>query len=354
MNLTERIKAKALELGYEDVGICSAVQFTSYAEKLRNRTETYDFYLHAVPDPLACANPSQYSPCVKSLISLAAGFGQYDYPESLQRHIGRAYLSRNYTPRKGSEQKAREKLFMDYLEAQGCHVIRGILLPDREVAVRAGIATFGNNNFAFTERSGSFVIFRTIAVDQVLNYDKSNEGNNPCPPGCHLCMDSCPTGAIVRKGELNPRKCISFNNWMTQEGYVYNVGNEIPTEMREKIGLHIHGCDICQEVCPRNAKILKKERQKDPFIELLAEKLSLEDALIMDETYYHQWIEPIMYNYIRDVRYFKRNVAIAMGNSGEKKYQKPLKKAAETEESYVCDYINWALEQIEEKQKQKK
>jgi epoxyqueuosine reductase len=146
-----------------------------------------------------------------------------------------------------------------------------VKIPEREAAARVGIATFGENNFAYIEEAGSFVIFTSVLVDTELDYDTPTV-KRPCPPNCHLCIESCPTGAIIRPGELEPRKCISFNNWFTQDGFAYNVTTHIPHEIREKMGVHIHGCDVCQEVCPRNRKVLSEASFKDNFLERLAGK----------------------------------------------------------------------------------
>ena len=86
-----------------------------------------------------------------------------------------------------------------------------------------------------------------------------------CPEGCSACMKACPTQAIYEPQKLNPRKCISFNNWWTQDGRP-KVTSRIPPEIREKIGTRVHGCDVCQEVCPRNQARLKANLPKDDFL----------------------------------------------------------------------------------------
>lgn len=60
---------------------------------------------------------------------------------------------------------------------------------------------------------------------------------------CTLCIDVCPTGAIVAPGQLNSQRCIAF---LTQtKGF-------LPDEFRAKIGNRLYGCDTCQTVCPKN------------------------------------------------------------------------------------------------------
>ena len=85
MTLTEKIKSKALELGYIDVGVCSADEFTEYIDELGSRTDTYDFYISNARSPLTGAAPKKTNPEAKSIISLAYGFSHIAFPEKLIR-----------------------------------------------------------------------------------------------------------------------------------------------------------------------------------------------------------------------------------------------------------------------------
>ena len=111
------------------------------------------------------------------------------------------------------------------------------------------------NCFAFTPDSGSFIVLSSFVVDVELDHDEPTYDVH-CPPKCTACIDACPTGAIYEPLKMNPRRCIAFNTFWAQDG-VPGSASHIPPEIREKMGSWIHGCDICQEACPRNRPKLK-------------------------------------------------------------------------------------------------
>lgn len=135
---------------------------------------------------------------------------------------------------------------------------------------------------------------RAFLVDQELVYDEPTVECG-CPPNCHLCIDSCPTEALYAPGKLKPEKCLLYN----QMRGTYNM------EVRDKAGTSIHGCDICQAVCPRNKKVAAQANRRDYFLELLAEDFDLEKVLLLTPDYYEKVIYPIAYNYIRKLELFR-------------------------------------------------
>jgi epoxyqueuosine reductase len=113
-------------------------------------------------------------------------------------------------------------------------------LSDRDVAERAGIGWSGKNCSIITPEFGSFVYLGEMITNIPFEPDLPIE--DQCGD-CTLCLDACPTGALVQGGQINAQRCVAF---LTQtKGF-------LPDEFREKIGNRVYGCDSCQTACPKN------------------------------------------------------------------------------------------------------
>ncbi len=117
-------------------------------------------------------------------------------------------------------------------------------LVDREVAYRAGLGFYGKNCSIIAPSLGSGIFLGEMLVnielepDSVLDMDCGE---------CGICLEKCPTGALVKPYTLDVARCISY---LTQKKGI------IPRELRSRIGVHIYGCDRCQRYCPYNNKAL--------------------------------------------------------------------------------------------------
>ena len=344
MSLTRDVKDFALDIGYSQVGITSADDFSDFIDEVQSRGSLYDFYVEDPRKFLTGAQPKKCMPEAKSIISVVWDYAQKGFPEPLLGKIGRIYQARCYNAPPHRINGARYKLLSDFLEKNGCQIGRGFLIPERRAAARAGVTTFGKNNFAYAKNTGSFILLSSIVVDKELEYD-SPTYEIKCPKDCTACMDACPTGAIYEPLKLDPRRCIAFNAWWTQDGRPC-VTSYIPPEIREKMGTRVHGCDVCQEACPRNSAKLKAKLPQDPFLVQLAEDFSLLKMLEMPDQFYEKTVHPIMYNYISDKKYFQRNAAIALGNTGLAEHIPVLDQAMDNPEELVRGYAAWGLGRI--------
>jgi epoxyqueuosine reductase len=207
---------------------------------------------------------------------------------------------------------------------------------DRAAARRAGIGWFGKNTMIITRRRyGSWVFLGEILTDLALPPDRPAHGN--CGR-CRICLDACPTGAIVAPYVVDARRCISY---LTIEHR-----GPIPRELRPQIGDHIFGCDICQAVCPHNVKTAARmhpEFAPRPGVGARPDLLSLLN-ISEDEFRVRFRGSPVKRTKRQGLR---RNVAVALGNLGDQAAVPALLHAlADETDALVRGHAAWALGRI--------
>lgn len=340
MSLTQRIREFALDLGFSRIGIIPYQKFEDYWAEVASRGNHYAWLDDTMRLRLANNNPRNPDTFAQSVICLVVDFSRTSYPESLVGKVGRAYQSRCYLPPEHRTNGARTALFRSYLRECGCDCESDVCLPDRWIGAMSGATTYGKNTLAYSEEGGSFIILKTVVVDRELEYD-SGGLETRCPEGCRRCLDACPTGALYQPFKMNPFRCISFNTFgrATPNGH-------IPVDIREKMGSVIHGCDICQQVCPQNQAGLRRTSPQDPFLEILAADFTLVKLLHLTDDFYQTRVNPIMYNYIRELWLFQRNAAVAIGNSGDDSLVPELIEELNHPQDAVRSHVAWALGKI--------
>ena len=114
---------------------------------------------------------------------------------------------------------------------------------ERYWAKQAGLGWIGKNTNLIHPQLGSFCFIGELLLNVELDYNTplSDRCGN-----CSLCIEHCPTAALVAPGELDARKCLSYLT-IEQKG-------DIPAEYQEKMNNCVFGCDSCQDICPWNRK----------------------------------------------------------------------------------------------------
>jgi len=166
------------------------------------------------------------------------------------------------------------------------------------------------------------------------------EPDSPPPDRCGTCtrcIDACPTAAIVPEGggyALDSRLCISY--------FTIELRSAFPPRRRAEIGNHVFGCDICQDVCPWNAR---SPITAEPAFAAEHFTPALEKLADLTEDEFRELFRS---SPVRRARYtgFLRNVAVAMGNARSERFREPLQKLAESSEPLVAEHAHWALEQL--------
>lgn len=180
-------------------------------------------------------------------------------------------------------------------------------LVDRAVAERAGIGWIGKNCSVISPTRGSWIFLGEMITN--IPFPPDTPVTDQCGE-CTLCLDACPTGALVGPGQLDAQKCISF---LTQTKHV------IEDKWKTKIGNRLYGCDTCQIVCPKNKGLNwthQAEFEPDPELvkPLLLPLLEMSNKQFK-ETYGHTaaaWRgkTPIQRNAILALGHFKETQAI--------------------------------------------
>lgn len=216
-------------------------------------------------------------------------------------------------------------------------------LLERMYAKYAGIGWSGKNTCIINQQKGSWLFLGAIltAID-------IEDGTHcaPLPPpdrcgSCTRCIDSCPTQAIVAPGNLDARRCIAY---LTIE-----KRGDIPAEFRDAMGIHVFGCDICQDVCPWNKPIKAGSRPASPVLEFQPREglcnPDLKWLASLDEAGFR---EVFRGSPVKRAKYsgLKRNVAVAMGNSGISDFIPDLERLAADPDPVVAQHAQWALEKL--------
>jgi epoxyqueuosine reductase len=333
----EDIIKKALELGFQDVGFTTAEPFESQKEILESRKEDYAF-LFSKLDLQNGIDPGKLLPDAKSIIVLVSGYFDEAFSRSMEVHFGRCYHDDDRKTKTGRSK--RITAFCDFLKEHGIAYTLPGNMPHRLSAARAGLGTFGKNNFFYSNKvsaGSSWVVPLAIVVDQECAPDKPSIEVG-CPEWCrNTCIAACPTRAIKGPNRLDPSLCISFLSYYAEE--------ITPPALREPMGGWVFGCDHCQNVCPRNAPALARNLPMNLRAAAKSEDFDLTKLLHMDKEYFETRIRPHMF-YIttKNMWLWKMNVARAMGNSVNPDYVPELIRAyAENEDDRVKGMIAWSL-----------
>jgi epoxyqueuosine reductase len=208
-------------------------------------------------------------------------------------------------------------------------------LLERSLARQAGLGWIGKNTCLIHEGQGSWFFLGEILMDAPVDWFELADGPPPDRCGtCRRCIDACPTEALVPvegRWELESARCISY---LTIEA------RHLPAEdMREAVGNHVFGCDICQDVCPWNRRALVTDDEAFAPVEVAP---ALEElAALSPEEFRRRFRQTPVWR--TKHRGLLRNVAIAMGNSGEARFTEQLRLLAGHEDADVAAAAAWAL-----------
>jgi epoxyqueuosine reductase len=210
-------------------------------------------------------------------------------------------------------------------------------VQERVYAQNAGLGWIGKNTCLINPELGSWMFLSEIICNLPLEPDSPSL--DQCGT-CTLCLDACPTGALVDSHVLDSTRCLSY---LTIE-----LKGSIPHAHRDSLGEHAYGCDICQEVCPWNLstatavtdggewqprggldrpRLLELWNRSDDDLRVLLKGSAMKRA---------------------GVKRLRRNLAVAIGNSGDVAAIDALVNHREPTcvEPLVAEHVAWAIEKL--------
>lgn len=254
MSIAEKIKQKALELGFDLVGITTAAPVAGERSKAFNK-----WLVDCCPPNLQYLKnnldkrfePAKLLPNAKSVIVAAINYKTPSAIFSPAFYAGLKELTGKVASYAGYEDyhtfiknklcSLAEFIKTNVTEAkpQFRICVDSAPIAEKPLAARAGLGFIGKNHLLINPTLGPQLLLGEIVTDLLLKPDKPIKVD--CG-SCTKCIDACPTKALRPDGYLDARKCISY---LTIE----HKGN-IPDELAEKIGGHLFGCDDCILACP--------------------------------------------------------------------------------------------------------
>jgi epoxyqueuosine reductase len=252
--ITSQIKERALHLGFSKVGItCPA----NLSPELNHLQEWLARGFHGEMkwmerDPEQRADPRRFWPQTRSIVVVALNY----------------YTSHAHQERGGSDQNTVTGKVSRYAWGDDYHDIVGARLRellawtktqwpeadgkicvdiqpvmDKVWAARAGLGWIGKHTNLITQDFGSWVFIGELFLNLALPADEL-EVADQCG-SCTLCLDACPTNALIAPYVLDANLCISHAT-------IESRAPQIHPEVSEHLEGWLYGCDICQDVCPWN------------------------------------------------------------------------------------------------------
>lgn len=344
LDLKQNLKDKARQLGFFLTGVTlpdPPPHYATFENWLAQGRHGKMDYLAAERSRARRADPREILPECKSILVLAT---PYAHPSPERRGAGGEVGVRVAAYARGADYhdilSARMKELVQFIEAQVGGPVKNRWYTDtgpileRDLAQRAGIGWIGKNTCLIHPKQGSYFFISEILLDLELEPDPPFVTDH-CGT-CTRCIEACPTGCILPNRTLDARRCISY---LTIE-----LGDDIPLELRDKMRDWIFGCDICQMVCPWN----RFAPEGDPAFKPNAPPQNLTEELTLTPQAFNRRFKRSPIKRAKR-RGYLRNVAVALGNSGDLHALPVLQNALNDDEPMIREHAAWAIEQINQR-----
>jgi len=345
--LAERLRALGIALGFDRVGFAPAAPGPRNAflrEWLARGYGGEMAYLARRSEERI--DPRRLVAGARSLIVAALRYARDEAPTTSDCRISRYALGDDYH----DVLKERLAAFETGIEALvgapvalRSYVDTGPVL-ERAAAARAGLGWIGKHTLLIDRALGSYLFLGVVISELELPSDA--EEPDHCG-SCRACLDACPTSAFPEPYVLDATRCLSYTT--------IELRSEIPERLRGAHGDWVFGCDICQEVCPWNARAARRPADTSRESELLRDRFAprpelaratLAWLLTLDED---GWRGATRGTALRRAKYrgLLRNALVAAGNRAEPELRELVAAHACSADVQISEHARWALERID-------
>jgi len=336
----EIVQTAATEAGFDLVGVAqvgAAPRWSAYRDWVaQGYAGTLDYLTHSAAVKQR-ADPRVMLPEARAVLVVGAAYGRAMPPELLPALHGR--VSRYAWGEDYHRWLLRRlKALVRALQAcvgpfpARCYVDTGPLL-ERAWAEAAGLGWIGKNALLLHPQVGSY-FFLGVALLGV-EVEPSPPRCFPICGSCTRCLDACPTGALVAPGVVDARRCLAY---LTVE-----LRGAIPAALRPALGAQVFGCDLCQEACPWNYKVLQTCAAIPAPLEA---SLYLPALLTLESVEFRaRFRQTALWRAAPEG--LARNAAIVLGNRGDSAALPALCHASQTSPSdLVREAAAWAVARL--------
>tara|TARA_Y100001968_G_scaffold24422_1_gene19104 strand:- start:269 stop:1213 length:945 start_codon:yes stop_codon:yes gene_type:complete len=257
IDLTQKIKEKAFEQGFDAVGIAKVPG----SSRIKLRTASLERWLQAGHQGKMEWMKSSKRKNIEHMLEgvqsvLAVGLNYYIETQETPKDISIARYGWGKDYHKVIEKKLKK--IAEFLEKERpnskCKIcIDTSAFLDKVWAEEAGIGWIGKHSNIINSKIGSWMFLGHLLSTEALEAD---EPSKPICGACEKCIEACPTKAIEEPFIINSNKCLAYHTLENRE-------KELPKNIINQMGNWIAGCDICQEVCPWNQKDIPNTTEPD-------------------------------------------------------------------------------------------
>ena len=339
--LTREIKSFGSKLGFARVGVAPP-DLSLWAERFRHWLDQgFEGEMrYMARDAGRRTDPRAIFPGVRSVVVVSMNYYPGEHHRECLQDPAAGYIA-NYALHEDYHPLIESKLtqLLQHINSLTDDKVQGKIyvdtgpVPEKAFAVMAGMGWMGRHSLLISQDAGSWLLLGVLLLDAELDFDEPVR--DQCGD-CTRCIESCPTQAILSPYVVDARRCISY--------LLGELKGAIPVEMRPWIGNRVFGCDDCQWACPYNkGAAVSTEASLAPKKELTFPSLIVLMGMRDGDFKGLFYNNPVMR--VKRGR-FLRNVAVALGNSGDQRAVPALEKRLSDPDPMVREHVEWAINRL--------